>query len=95
MSVFLDSLAESKYGKVAVILSGMDADGANALKTLKRNGGIVIAQTPYTASSREMPEAAIKTGAVDYILEPVAMAGQLESIAEQLKAESASRLMPQ
>lgn len=76
VSLFLDSLAESQYGKVAVILSGMDADGAEALKGFQQHGGITIAQDPYTASSRQMPEAAIKTGAVDYILEPEAIAGQ-------------------
>lgn len=93
VSLFLDSLTESQYGKIAVILSGMDADGAEALKAFQRRGGITIAQDPYTASSREMPEAAIKTGAVDYILEPEAIAGQLENIAERLKVEPANELL--
>lgn len=92
LSLFLESLTTSKYGKLAVILSGMDADGAAALKAFKQHGGITIVQAPDTASSREMPEAAIKTGAVDYILEPEAMAHQLERIAEKLKFESAPRI---
>lgn len=95
VSLFLDSLTESQYGKIAVILSGMNADGAEVLKAFQRRGGITIAQDPYTASSREMPEAAIKTGAVDYILEPEAIAGQLESIAEKLKVEPANELIRQ
>ncbi|HEY7304885.1 MAG TPA: chemotaxis protein CheB [Bryobacteraceae bacterium] len=86
VSVFLNSLTESRHGGIAVILSGMDADGAQALKAFKQRGGIVIAQEPDTASSREMPSAAIKTGVVDYILEPEAIAGQLERIAGEPKS---------
>jgi chemotaxis response regulator CheB len=86
VSLFLDSLTESQHAGIAVILSGMDADGAKALKAFKQRGGITIAQIPNTASNREMPLAAIKTGAVDHILEPEAIAGRLERIAEDLKS---------
>jgi two-component system CheB/CheR fusion protein len=59
--MFLDSLTKSRDGGIAVILSGMDANGAEALKAFKRRGGIIIAQAPGTASMRDMPMAAIKT----------------------------------
>ena len=82
VSLFLNSLTQSQHGGVAVILSGMDGDGAESLKAFKQRGGITIAQAPDTASSREMPLAAIRTGAVDYVLEPELMARQLKAIAE-------------
>lgn len=83
ISVFLSSLTRSRHRGVAVILSGMDEDGAEALKLFKQHGGTTIAQAPNTAGCRSMPQAAIKTGVVDYILEPEAIAGQLETIAKQ------------
>ncbi len=64
---------------------------ATSYSVLCRGGfnGVTIAQAPDTASSRDMPMAAIRTGAVDYILEPDMMAGQLERIAEELKSRVA------
>lgn len=85
ISLFLGSLTKSRHPGVAVILSGMDADGSEALKNFKLAGGITIVQAPDTASSRDMPLAAIRTGAVDYVLEPEAMAVQLEKIAKERK----------
>ena len=63
ITVFLCSLAQNWDGKlVAVIVSGLDADGAEALSHIRRVGGITIAQTPGTAEWSDMPESAIKTG---------------------------------
>jgi chemotaxis response regulator CheB len=50
ITLFLRSLAHNWDGKlVAVIVSGLDADGTAALSTIKEVGGIIIAQTPDTA----------------------------------------------
>jgi chemotaxis response regulator CheB len=69
ITLFLSSLARNWGGKlVAVIVSGLDADGAEALKTIKEVGGITIAQTPETAEWSDMPESAIRTGYIDFIL---------------------------
>ena len=69
ITVFLRSLARHWGGTlIVVIVSGLDADGAEALKEVKESGGITIAQTPETAEWSDMPESAIKTGYVDYIL---------------------------
>jgi two-component system CheB/CheR fusion protein len=68
----LRSLAET-YGAraVGVILSGTGTDGSLGLKTVKENGGFVIAQEPGEAGYDGMPRSAIMTGAVDLVL-PVA-----------------------
>jgi chemotaxis response regulator CheB len=85
VSLFLDSLTHSSHPGVAVILSGMDEDGAVAMKAFKQHGGITIAQSPGTAVNPEMPDAAIKSGAVDYVLPPESIASRLEKIARDLK----------
>ena len=75
---FLCSLAKNWDGKlVAVIVSGLDADGAEALNSIKEVGGITIAQTPDTAEWSDMPESAINTGHIDFVL-------SLEDIAKKI-----------
>ena len=69
ITLFLRSLAQNWGGKlVAVIVSGLDADGAEALREIKEAGGITIAQSPDTAEWSDMPASAIKTGYIDHIL---------------------------
>lgn len=69
ITVFLHSLAEHWAGKlVAVIVSGYDGDGAAALRSIKEVGGITLAQLPETAGQPQMPESAIKTGCIDFVL---------------------------
>lgn len=53
---------------VAVIVSGYDGDGAAALRGIKEVGGITIAQKPDTAVQPDMPESAIASGYVDFVL---------------------------
>jgi len=55
-------------GKViAVIVSGYDGDGAEALCSIRQLGGITIAQKPDTAAQPDMPESAIASGCIDFI----------------------------
>ena len=53
---------------IAVVLSGTGSNGADGVRTVKRQGGTVIAQNRETSEHFGMPEAAIKTGAVDEVL---------------------------
>ena len=69
ITIFFRSLARHWRGKViAVIVSGLDGDGAAAMGDIKSVGGITFVQTPETAEWSDMPEDAIKTGYVDFIL---------------------------
>ncbi len=65
----LHSLAE-EFGTraICVILSGTGADGSLGLKSVKEEGGLVIAQDPEEAGFDGMPRSAIKTGVVDLVL---------------------------
>jgi two-component system CheB/CheR fusion protein len=79
---FLHSLAEDKGPlAIAVILSGADADGAQALDAVKAKGGIALAQDPSLAKYDTMPAAAVKTGLVDIILPAERIAQELVRIA--------------
>ena len=75
ITVFLRSLTECWDGKlIAVIVSGYDGDGAAALCGIQEAGGITIAQKPETAKQPDMPESAIDSGCIDYVLSPEEMA---------------------
>jgi two-component system chemotaxis response regulator CheB len=82
IDVLFDSAADTYAGElVAVVLTGANADGAYGVERVKRRGGVVIVQDPATAEKREMPEAAIATGAVDHVLPLEAIASKLVELA--------------
>lgn len=82
ITVFLRSLTEHWGGKlIAVIVSGYDGDGADALCGIKEIGGITIAQKLSTAQQPAMPESAIASGCIDFILSPEDIAGEIVRIA--------------
>lgn len=85
ITVFMRSLTRNWDGKIiAVIVSGVDGDGAEALKGIKKAGGITIAQKPDTANNPDMPETAIASGYVDFILSPEEIALEIVRIANRL-----------
>lgn len=82
ITVFLRSMTENWSGKlVAVIVSGYDGDGAAALCGIKEVGGITIAQKLDTATQPDMPESAIASGCIDYVLSPEDISKQIVKIA--------------
>lgn len=81
ITVFLRSLTEHWDGKlIAVIVSGYDGDGAAALCGIRQTGGIIIAQKPETAAHPDMPESAIASGCVDFILSPENIARKIAEV---------------
>lgn len=83
ITVFLRSLTQNWDGQIiAVIVSGYDGDGAAALCGIREIGGITIAQKPDTAGVPDMPESAIDTGCIDFILSPENIAAQIRKIAQ-------------
>jgi two-component system chemotaxis response regulator CheB len=61
---------------VAVLLSGAGSDGAVGISAIRAVGGVTIAQSPETALFRSMPNAAIATGCVDFVL-PMSKIGEV------------------
>lgn len=84
ITVFLRSMTENWGGKlIAVIVSGLDGDGAAALGGIKEVGGITIAQKLDTAIRPDMPESAIASGYVDFVLSPENIAHEIARIAQK------------
>lgn len=84
ITVFLHSLSDHWNGKlIAVIVSGFDSDGAEALSDIKEVGGITFAQRLDTAKQPDMPESAIASGYVDFILSPEDIALEIMQIAHK------------
>ncbi len=65
---FFRSLAAQHGDGFAVILTGGGSDGALGLKAVKEAGGIILVQDPAEAEHASMPNAAIATDVVDFVL---------------------------
>lgn len=89
ITLFLNSLVQEWTGvAVGVILSGMDGDGAAALKAFKALVGITIAQTEDSSTEPSMPGNAVDTGYIDLVLTPEGIAQELERIALRFHPET-------
>ncbi len=76
---FLRSLAEERRERaIAIVLSGSSgADGTQGIRAVRSAGGMCIAQDPATAEFSAMPQSAIDTGLVDFVLPPGKMPAAL------------------
>ena len=89
ITVFLRSLTENWTGQlIAVIVSGYDGDGAAAMCGIREVGGITIAQKLDTAGQPDMPQSAIDSGCIDFILSPENIALEIRRIADGSKSAS-------
>ncbi len=85
VDLFLRSLATHRQHRaIAVVLSGSDGDGAQGLATVKAAGGITFAQDLASAKFEGMPQHAIATGCVDFVLPPAAIAIELGKIGRHI-----------
>jgi two-component system, chemotaxis family, protein-glutamate methylesterase/glutaminase len=66
-----------KSRAIAVVLTGSGSDGALGVLSIKKHGGMTIAQDKSTAEFFNMPRAAIATGKVDLVLPLEAIATTL------------------
>lgn len=78
---FFESLARDQDRRaVGVVLSGTGFDGTEGIKAIKQEGGITLAQDS-SAQYPSMPESAVATGCVDFVLPPAGLARELGRIA--------------
>ena len=67
--LLFESVAASYRSRaIACVLTGSGSDGSMGVSAVKTRGGTVIAEDPETAEFRGMPEAAVASGAVDFVL---------------------------
>ncbi len=79
-SFFVSLARDHREKAIGIILSGTASDGAVGIRAIKAEGGITFAQDD-SAEFQGMPQAAIATGAVDYVLSPQAIAREVTRIA--------------
>ena len=71
IDIFFNTLGEEHKEKaIGVILSGTGSDGSRGIRTIKEGGGTIIVQDPSTAQFDGMPNSAISTNTIDYMLSP-------------------------
>lgn len=67
--LLFESVAASyRERAIAVVLTGSGSDGAMGVEAVKKMGGTVIAQDEATSEFPSMPNAAVQTGKVDFVL---------------------------
>jgi two-component system, chemotaxis family, protein-glutamate methylesterase/glutaminase len=81
--LFNSIAATYKDRAIAVVLTGTGNDGAHGIQTIHQMGGTVIVQDEKTSDFFGMPEAAIQTGAVDFILPLFQIAEALIALVSQ------------
>ena len=93
IDLFFRTLAHA-YGQraVSIIMSGSDSDGVIGLKHIRAQGGVTVAQEPEEAEFNSMPQSAINTGMVDWVLRVGDMPRRL---LEFVRNENAMQLPPE
>ncbi|MGZ5569189.1 MAG: chemotaxis protein CheB, partial [Limisphaerales bacterium] len=82
IDAFFKSLANDQGNfAIGVILSGTGHDGTAGLEQIKAEGGITFAQDEKSSKYFPMPQNAITSRCVDYVLPPHEIANELQKIA--------------
>jgi two-component system, chemotaxis family, CheB/CheR fusion protein len=80
---FFESLAEECGSRaIGIVLSGTGSDGTAGLRAIKAAGGLTFAQTEASAKFDAMPRNAIRSGFVDVVLPPDAIAREIQSVSD-------------
>jgi two-component system, chemotaxis family, protein-glutamate methylesterase/glutaminase len=81
IDVTFESAAEIyKSSLLAILLSGANNDGTEGLKSVIKNGGMVIAQDPSTAGFPVMPRSAIENIVGVQVLDPLKISTLINSL---------------
>ncbi|HUQ46385.1 MAG TPA: chemotaxis-specific protein-glutamate methyltransferase CheB [Gemmatimonadaceae bacterium] len=87
-ATYLFQSSAQAYGAsaVAIILTGMGADGVDGLRSVHAAGGTVYAQDEASCVVFGMPREAIRAGVVDAVLTPSAIAHQLNRLTRRVQS---------
>jgi len=82
---FLSSLANDRLDRsVAVILSGMGADGSIGIRAIKEKNGLTMVQKPETAKFDSMPRNAIDSTPIDFVAPAMELPEKLKTFFKDL-----------
>jgi two-component system chemotaxis response regulator CheB len=81
--LFESTAASYRERAIAVVLSGSGMDGAMGVTAIKKMGGTVIVQDTRSSEFAGMPEAALKTGVVDFVLPLEEIAPALQKLVHE------------
>ena len=89
IDIFFTSLAE-ELGKdaIGIILTGSGSDGTRGIRAIKEVGGMVMVQDPDQAQFTGMPQSAINTGLVDFVLPAEDLGEELFNFIDNPSAET-------
>jgi two-component system chemotaxis response regulator CheB len=79
---------------ISVVLTGRLDDGARGVAAVKSRGGRALVQDPDTAAAPGMPQAALATGCVDFVLVPAMLTSALVALTMARGAEQLLRVPP-
>lgn len=80
IDMFFESLAKERKEKaIGVILSGTGSDGTRGARAIKESDGMIMVQEPEEAQFNGMPQSAINTGLVDYVIPVKKMGSELHN----------------
>ncbi len=92
---FLRSMADQCGSRaIGVILSGAGSDGSAGVEAIKAAGGVTFAQDSETAKFATMPQAAVATGCVDFVLPPERIAAEIVRIGRHPYIADGARAEP-
>ncbi len=77
---FISLAIDCGHKAIAVVLSGGNGDGSLGLTAIKAAGGVTFAQCEDTAKFDSMPNTAVATGNVDFVLSPEKIAQELVNL---------------
>jgi two-component system chemotaxis response regulator CheB len=67
--LLFESVAASyRERAIAVVLTGSGSDGSMGVQAIKKMGGTVLTEDPESAEFSGMPQAAVETKSVDFVL---------------------------
>jgi len=81
--VYFSLAADQGERAIGIVLSGTGSHGSLGIREINLDGGMVMAQQPDSAEYCQMPQSAIATGVVDYILPPEEMPAALVAFVGQ------------
>ena len=93
---FFRSLAQDHHARaIGIVLSGTGSDGAQGIRAIKGEGGMVMAQNSESTQYDGMPRSAVATGLVDFVLAPTEMPAQLMAYINHAFTDDASAAQSQ